>query len=303
MFETACNTPMASKWRRPLSKTLAVAIPTCSGRAEDIRIGYVLEALALQTPSPYFDSLEVYIWDEGAVPMTANSWVQLAHDLLMQRGHLTTYLRRPASRGVAHARRGLLTEIPERHQQILMVDDDLLVMPGAITELLKAATAVERFGFIQGTKIELDKRRKYINDINQLTAYDANAKMQRLWFGDSAFLLVNRSALRHVRWDIVTRFAEEGLTGEDVAISIMIADREPCFGVPSAAGYHMSLGAPRWSWEMHSDALQLELLREVVSAETLQRAIPHLAKYLAGPADDRSDDDSSDGSPNKRAPT
>jgi hypothetical protein len=281
-----------------LPNTLAVAIPTCSGRAEDIRIGYVLEALALQEPSPYYDSLEVYIWDEGDVPMTANSWARLAQELLMQRGHSTTYLRRESSRGAAHARRGLLAEVPERHQRILMIDDDLLVMPGAVSELLKAATSVERFGFIQGAKIELDKQRKYHNDINQLTAHDAKAAMQPLWFGDSAFLLVNRSALRHVRWDIVTRFAEKGLTGEDVAISIMIADHEPCYGVPSAAGYHMSLGVPRWTWEMHSDVLQLELLREVVSAETLQRAIPHLAKYLASPAGDVSPNASSDAIPN-----
>jgi hypothetical protein len=233
--------------------------------------------------------------------MMANSWVQLAHDLLMERGHSTTYLRRAPSRGAAHARHGLLAAVPERHQQILMIDDDLLVMPGAISELLNAAATVGRFGFIQGTKIELDKRRKYHNDINQLTVYDATAKMKQLWFGDTAFLLVNRSALSHVRWDIVTRFAEQGLTGEDVAISIMIADHEPCFGVSSAAGYHMSLGAPRWTWEMHSDALQLELLREVVSAETLQRAIPHLAKYLAGPADDESREGSSGGLLNTRA--
>ena len=280
-----------------MDKTLAVAIPTCSSREEDIRIGYVLQALAMQPPSPYYDALDVYIWDEGEVPMNVSSWVMLALDLLMQRGHSTTYLRRPRSRA-RHARRGLISAIPEKHDRILLVDDDLLVMPGAISELLKAADTVGRFGFIQGTKIELDKRRKYQNDINQLTAFDANAEMQRLWFGDSAFLLVNRSALRHVRWDVVTRFAEEGLTGEDVAISIMIADNEPCFGVSSAAGYHMSLGVPRWKWEIHSDALQLELLRKVVSAETLQRAIPHLAKYLADPVGDEFRDDSSDGSPN-----
>lgn len=267
-----------------MDKTLAVAIPTCSGREEDIRIGYVLQALAMQPPSAHYDALDVYIWDEGEVPMTASSWVMLALDLLIQRGHSPTYLRRPRSQGAAHARRGLISAIPERHDRILLVDDDLLVMPGAISELLKAADMVGTFGFIQGTKIELDKRRTYYNDINQLTAFDATAGMQRLWFGDSAFLLINRPALRHVRWDIVTRFAEQGLTGEDVAISIMIADKEPCFGVSSAAGYHMSLGVPRWRWEIHSDALQLELLRKVVSAETLQRAIPHLAKYLECPS-------------------
>lgn len=264
-----------------MDKVLAIAIPTCSRRMEDIRIGYVLEALALQPASPFYDAFEIYIWDEGPVPMTASSWVQLALDLLVERGHLPVYLRRSPSRGVANARRELLAEIPGRHQQILLLDDDLLVMPGAISELLETAAAVGNFGFIQGAKIELDKRRTYQNDINQLTAFCAEARPQRLWFGDSAFLLVSRQALRHVRWDLVTRFAEEGLTGEDVAISLMIADHEPCFGIASAAGYHMSLSNPRWSWEIHSDLLQFELLREVVSSETLERALPHLAKHIA----------------------
>ena len=264
-----------------MDRMLAIAIPTCSLRMEDIRIGYVLEALALQPPSEFYDSFAIYIWDEGPVPMSASSWAQLALDLLVLRGHLPTYLRRGPSRGIANARKELLAAIPERHQQILLLDDDLLVMPGAIAELLKTAAAVGNFGFIQGAKIELDKRRKYHNDINQLTEFAVEAEPQRLWFGDSAFLLVNRAALRHVRWDLVTRFAEDGLTGEDVAISLMIADQEPCFGIASAAGYHMSLSVPRWSWEIHSDVLQLELLREVVSAETLERALPHLAKHLS----------------------
>ena len=63
-----------------MDDALAVAIPTCSARLEDIRIGYVLEALALQPPSLYCDCLQVYIWDEGAVPITADRWVQLALD-------------------------------------------------------------------------------------------------------------------------------------------------------------------------------------------------------------------------------
>jgi Glycosyltransferase like family 2 len=270
-----------SKPRCPVDKVLAIAIPTCSRQMEDIRIGYVLEALALQPTSSFYDSFEIYIWDEGPIPMTANMWVQLALDLLVQRGHLPTYLRRSPSRGVANARRELLAAVPEKHQHILMLDDDLLVMPGAISELLRVAAIVGNFGFIQGAKIELDKRRQYLNDINQLTVFEAEAKPQRLWFGDSAFLLVNRPALRHVRWDLVTRFAEDGLTGEDVAISLMIANHEPCFGIASAAGYHMSLCNPRWSWEIHSDVLQFELLRDVVSPETLERALPHLARHLS----------------------
>jgi len=264
-----------------LDKVLAIAVPTCSQRVEDIRIGYVLEALALQPASSYYDKFEIYIWDEGPVPMTASSWVPLALDLLVLRGHSPTYLRRGPSRGVAHARRELLAAIPDRHQHILMLDDDLLVMPDAISQLCEAAASVGSFGFIQGAKIELDKRRTYQNDINQLTAFDATSQLQRIWFGDAAFLLVSRAALRHVQWDLVTRFAQDGLAGEDVAISLMISDHEPCYGLSSAAGYHMSLGSPRWSWEIHSDVLQFELLRDVVSPETLARALPHLARHPA----------------------
>lgn len=263
-----------------MDKTLAVAIPTCSQRIEDIRIGYVLEALALQQASAHFDSLDIYIWDEGAVPMTADRWVQLALDLVIHMGHTPTYLRRGPSRGVAEARYNLISAVPSTHDRILLIDDDLLVMPGSLETLLEAAAQVGRFGFLQGTKIELDANRTYHNDINQLTEHDEDRGLVRLWFGDAAFLLINRSALNHVDWNVVTRFTEEGLPGEDVAMTLMIADHEQCFGVAAAVGYHMSLAKPRWRWEVPSDLLQLELLRNVVSATTLERALPHLTKYI-----------------------
>jgi hypothetical protein len=274
-------------------RSLAVAIPTCSNRREDIRIGYVLQALALQPPSQHFDFLEVYVWDEGAVPMAADRWVQLALDLLVRRGHRPVYLRRSPSKGVAEARRGLLSMVPRAHDRILLVDDDLVPVPGSIDRLLDAASTLERFGFVQGTKIELDATRTYHNDINQLTALEASGEARRLWFGDAAFLLVSRAALDHVRWDVVSRFAEPGLPGEDVAMTLMIADREPCFGVASAAGYHLSLATPRWRWEVPSDLLQLKLLEDVVSSATLRRALPHLERYLAigSSADDAAEPD------------
>jgi hypothetical protein len=263
-----------------MPNSLGVAVPTCSGKREDIRIGYVLEALALQPPSAHYDSLDVYIWDEGSVPMTVDRWTQLTLDLLVHRGHRPTYLRRGPSRGVAEARRNLIDAVLPGHEHILLIDDDLIVRPGALELLLDAAAQVGRFGFIQGTKIELDSSRTYHKDINQLRVPSAKAEPIRIWFGDAAFLLVNRDALRHVDWKIVARFAEEGLPGEDVAMTLMIADHEPCFGVAAADGYHMSLSNPRWRWEVPSDLLQLQLLRETVSGETLKRALPHLAKYI-----------------------
>lgn len=265
-----------------MSRNLAVVIPTCSQRVQDIRIGYVLQALALQPASKHFDAFEVFIWDEGLVPMFASKWVQLALDLLVRRGHRPTYLRRGPSRGVANARRELLEAVPLKHERVLLLDDDLIVVPGGVDALLDAAASVGEFGFVQGAKIELNGQRSYQNDINALTAVEADAPLRRLWFGDAAFLLVNRKALQHVRWDLVTQFAAEGVAGEDVAISLMIADREPCFGAASAAGYHMSLDVPRWQWEIHSDLLQFELLKGVVSEETLAKALPHLAIRRAG---------------------
>ena len=261
-------------------RPLAIAIPTCAQSAADIRIGYVLQALALQSPSEQFDVLDIYIWDEGAIPMTMDRWVQLALDLLVRRGHRPTYLRRSPSRGVAQARKNLIEAIPSIHDRILLIDDDLIPAPGSLDALLNAASRLDTFGFLQGAKVELDASRTYHNDINSLTEDSDVESLTSLFFGDGAFLLLERSALRHVKWDIVTRFSEEGLPGEDVAMTLMIADREPCFGVPAAVGYHMSLAKPRWRWEVPSDILQFELLKEVVSAQTLERALPHLAKYV-----------------------
>jgi len=263
-----------------MNKSLAVAIPSCCSCSEDIRIGYVLESLAFQPTSKHFDSLDIYIWDEGSVPITSDRWVRLAIDLLIQRGHTPNYIRRGPSRGVAEARRNLISLIPPVHERILLIDDDLLVTPGALELLLDEAAKIERFGFIQGAKVELDPKRGYHNDINQLNKHDANTNTTRLWFGDAAFLLINRMALSHVNWELITRFSEEGLPGEDVALTLMIADNEPCFGVTTATGYHMSLHKPRWRWEVPSDLLQFELLKSVVSADTIERALPHLARYV-----------------------
>ena len=261
-----------------MSERLAVVIPTCNRTSADIRIGYVLQALAFGEPSSHFDALDITIWDEGDVPVTMDRWVRLIFDLLTARGHCLRYLRRAPSHGVAAARRGLLTEAPDTGGPILMLDDDLLPMPDAVDCLLEVFHAHPGLGFVQGVKVELDRSRVYHNDINKLTVGDEEADPIPLYFGDAAFLLVSREGLSQVQWDVVTRFEQQELAGEDVAITLMIADKMPCLGVPSAVGYHLSLQRPRWRWEASSDALQVEILRGVVSERTLRAALPYLGE-------------------------
>ncbi len=263
-------------------RRLAVLIPTCSHSPGDVRIGYVLQALAMQPASPYLAGMDIFIRDEGPTPAVSDRWVQLTLELLVRKGHRPVYLRAGASQGVAQARREMLENLPTQYDWVLLVDDDLVPMPGAIEALLMAAADVAPFGFIQGCKIELDANRIYHNDINSVTACSEHSGPIRQWFGDAAFLLLNRDALRHVRWDVVCRFAAEGLPGEDVAITLMIAEHLACYGLAAAEAYHMSLATPRWRWEVPSDILQLESLRGIVSGETLKRALPHLGRYIDG---------------------
>lgn len=259
---------------------LAIAIPVCCRSASEIRVGYALQSLASQV-IPGEARLHVFIRDEGPVPCLSDRWTRLILDLLTARGHSTNYLRRAGSQGVAAARHDLLAQIPSQFDRILLLDEDMILMPDALHQLLKVSDDVGDFGFVQGSKLELDAQRDYLNDLNVLNHnHDGADDRVRLYFGDAAFLLLRRAALDFVRWDILLRFAQEQLAGEDVAISLMISDRLPCYGAPRSIGYHMSLEQPRWRWEPATDALQLELLRGVVSAETLRRAMPHMAAQI-----------------------
>ena len=49
---------------------------------------------------------------------------------------------------------------------------------------------------------------------------------------------------------------------------------------PQVLGWHLSPAVERWQWEPPSDALQVELLKDKVDAELLQRALPHLASSI-----------------------
>lgn len=258
---------------------LAVAMPACCRSASEIRAGYALQSLALQQ---HLDDLqfEIYIRDEGPVPLLSDRWTRLILDLLNARGHAVNYLRRTGSQGVGAARHDLLQQIPSHYERILLLDDDMVLVPDAIHELLKVSDQAGEFGFVQGAKLELDVQRTYWNDINVLNHQNGSSDPTRIYFGDAAFLLLRRDAMQFVRWDIVLRFAQEHLAGEDVAISLMISDHLPCYGASQAIAYHMSLEQPRWRWEPATDALQVELLRGVVSGETLRRAMPHMASRI-----------------------
>lgn len=258
--------------------TLPVAIPVCCRSASEIRVGYTLESLALQQSDVHF---EIYMRDEGSVPAFSDRWTRLIVDLLTKRGHTVNYLRRNESRGVASARQDLLAQIANRHDAILMLDDDMILLPDAVEQILKAAANAGEYGFVQGTKLELDSQRDYAKDINVMNQ-QMNGRLKRIYFGDAAFLLVRCDALARIQWDVVSRFQEQNMAGEDVALSLMISDRLPCFGAAQAVGYHLALEQPRWRWEPSSDALQLELLRGVVSNETLRLALPHMTRYIDG---------------------
>lgn len=262
--------------------TIAVAIPVCCRDASEIRAGYGLQSLALQE-LPEHVRLDVYIRDEGAVPLISDRWTRLMLDLLAVRGHTSNYLRRAGSPGVAAARQELLAEIPERYDRILLLDDDMVLLPDAVQQTMKVADEAGDFGFVQGSKVELDAQRNYLHDVNRLNHVPVNGNGSiPLYFGDAAFLLVRREALRLVRWEVLLRYAQEGLAGEDVAMSLMISDQLACYGATQAVGFHLALPQPRWRWEPATDALQIELLRGVVSQETLKRAMPHMAALIDG---------------------
>jgi GT2 family glycosyltransferase len=263
------------KQAEPAAARIAVLIPTRSDRPEDVRLDHVLHSLLFST----FCDLRVVVRDEGMTAAFDSRTVRQFTDLLARRGVRVEYHRATSSGGVAVAREELVAML-HGEPYACFVDDDMCLAPDAIARLHDALDAHPDRGFVQGQKIEADRSRRYVNDINMLSGADAGGEEFRIWFGDAALLLLRSSALAAVRWDVVTRYRLEGLPGEDVALSLLIADRHPCYAVPAAVAYHLSPQQSRWTWEAPSDALQLELLRPHVSAETLRRALPHLAEQI-----------------------
>jgi hypothetical protein len=271
---------------------VVVLIPTCSDRAADIRIGYTLTSLTMQDCGP----LRICVRDEGQVAIFTDRNVRLLWDHLASQGFELHYRRTATRRGVGVARYELISSVAPA-EFALFVDDDMLLQPNAIRQLLECAAAHEEAGFFQGSKLQIDPQYRYLNDINQLNGESEQAMPAEpipIVFGDAAFLLLRRSALSLVDWDLITRYPLSGLPGEDVLLTLMIADKLPAWGVPSAVAYHLAPEEKRWRWETASDVLQLELLRERVRPETLARALPHLSAYIPSiRAEQTSNDDQS----------
>lgn len=254
---------------------VSVLIPTRNKSEQTIRCGYLLESLLLQT----FRNFRVVIRDEGAASIFSNREVRQFIDLLTRAGIPVQYHRVSPPTGIAAARRELVA-LGRPDELLCFVDDDMCLAPDAIQQLLSVLAEYPESGFVQGQKIEADSNREYWNDINQLNGRRDHDQPFRIYFGDTALLLIRSRALEVVNWDLITHYHVEGLTGEDVALSIMIADKFPCHGAPKAIGYHLSPAQERWIWEAPSDLLQVELLRGEVRTETLRKALPHLAEYI-----------------------
>jgi hypothetical protein len=255
--------------------SLAVLVPTRCDEAEDVRVDHLLHSLVMQS----LDNFRVIVRDEGRIGVFSARSVRQFVDLLARRRIPIEYHRVSEAKGVAAARRELAGWAADE-QLLCFVDDDMCLAPDALHRLRDAMLRLPDAGFVQGQKIEADSGRSYWNDINRLNGCEVGSDPFRIWFGDAALLMIRREALDDVDWDLVTRYSLDGLAGEDLAMSVMIADRRPCYGVPTALAYHLSPRRTRWIWEAPSDVLQLELLRGRVSAETLRRALPHLADQI-----------------------
>ncbi len=254
---------------------VAVCIPTRNDKREPGTLGFPLVCLALQT----WKDFAVYIRDEGDNDAFATPYFRLILTLLANQNIRVNYWRTRQRRGAGFARQSLFSAVRDE-PWVLWLDDDMIIAPDALARLVSFADSHPRAGFVQGGKIELDPLRTYHNDINQLNRVHEDPAPIRLWFGDTACLLARAEALRQIDWSVLTRYQLDGLTGEDVSMSLMIAAKYEGWGLPDVLGWHLSPATERWLWEPPSDALQVELLKEKVDVEILRRALPHLASSI-----------------------
>lgn len=265
---------------RKVDPRLAVLIPTCRDTLEEEHLDITLAGLAMQSVLPY----RVYVRDEGKIEIFRHTGIRMIWNLLAQRGIETFYLRATERKGIALARKKLIEALREE-SLVLFLDDDIVMEPDAIANLLLVMDSDPSLGFVQGEKINLDLVRVHLNNINRVDGQANHPKEPfPIYFGATGFLLLRREALDVIRWDIVTRFCMEYLAGEDIAISLMIADKFRCLGVPASKCWHVSpADSKRWRWDLSLDLLWFEALRGVVSQKTLKSALPHLYEFLGMP--------------------
>lgn len=267
--------------QKSTNRDVVVCIPTRHDRNEVGTLPYPLMCLALQT----YQDFTINIRDEGHRDAYADRQFRLVVNLLAMKGIHLNYRRTLERRGAGFARRSLFESI-HNAAYILWLDDDMIIESNALSRLLEIIESDPKIGFVQGTKRELDPFRSYHNDINRVSHTIETAEPVQIWFGDSAFLLMRTEALHQIDWDIITRYQLDGLTGEDVSMSLMVAQHYQGRGAPDARGWHLSPRRERWLWEPASDALQVELLRGKVDPDIISRAIPHMAPFVDAPHKD-----------------
>ncbi len=256
-------------------RSVAICIPTRNDQNEPGKIHFPLVSLAMQT----YQDFTVYIRDEGLRDIFTDRNLRLILNLLDQKNIPVHYIRTLERRGAAFARRSLFESIQDE-PFVLWLDDDMIIEPDVLQLLTSEIQTDPKIGFVQGVKKELDPFRKYNNDINLLNGEKNLHEKIKIYFGDTAILLMRSEALRTIDWDLVTRYQLDGLTGEDVTISLLVAQNWNGTGLNFARGWHVSPSIQRWNWEAHSDALQVELLNGQVDPAILRAALPHLTDFI-----------------------
>lgn len=150
-----------------IDSRLAVLIPTCRDRLEDMHLDATLTALAIQSVLPR----RVYVFDEGNIEMFRHNGTRMLWNLIARKGIETFYLRSTLRKGVAIARKELAGALKDE-SLTLFLDDDIVMEPDAIENLISVLELDPSLGFVQGQKVELDPTRVYWNDVNQLRGQD-----------------------------------------------------------------------------------------------------------------------------------
>ncbi len=260
--------------------SLKVLINTCSSSEKAIKIGYTLLSLALQRLPTNIDFLDINILDEGNYSLNVDQRVNLIINILKTKGHRVCVIRNEKE-NIALTRKTLLDTVDwTKHKYALIVDDDLVLNTDAVLNLMESIPKTP-WGFIQGTKIEVNPDKQYNNDINILnTAQIERSNVLPLLFGDAACLLLSVEGFNVIDWGVATKNAYNNIAGEDVVMSLQVSNVLPCYGATQAVGYHIAASTPRWDWETPTDILSIRALLGVVSTDILREVFPHLEELI-----------------------